>query len=47
MYHIITRELKKKQTRLNRLHIQGSISREQLRESLHNYAKLLLNYYRG
>lgn len=47
MYHVITKALKVKQARLNRLHLQGSISREQLRESLSNYAKLLLNYYRG
>jgi len=36
--------IEKKQTRLNRLFLQGSISKEQLRESLQNYAQFVAKH---
>jgi len=34
-----------KQTRLNRLYLQGRITKEELRENLRSYARFVIRYY--
>lgn len=41
------KELEKKQTRLNRLYLQGSITKKELRDNLRSYAQLLCRVMEG
>lgn len=43
----ILREIKKKQTRLNRLCLQGSITNQELRKLLLKHARFIVGYYKG
>lgn len=37
--------IEQKQTRLNRLYLQGSISKNELRENLRSFAQVVARYY--
>lgn len=40
-----TKLIEQKQTRLNRLYLQGSITKTELRDMLRNYAQFIVRYF--